>query len=228
MKIDGIEIIPHAMKRFRQRHQALTGVQLNNAELIEKLKSLIAGAVPEAETPLLEIRKYLHNEASVYLVNLPWRFVFSRKNMKKLKTCEIIPEEISLVENPHIPNDKEKSRFFLKIKLDRRKQLTQITRSFDKRTLHLQNLIEINALIRALRTIGLGVDQSTVPNHLEIIVPQDIVAYGIAQFAQPDNVLISLNQTNPFPLGRQRVVCQGILKPDLERILSFLQVHNSR
>ncbi len=224
MKIDDIVITLHAIERFKQRHEALMGVQLNDAELMDKLRELVDKAVPEEENPALEIRRRAHGGVGIYLINPPWRFVLSEK---RLETCEIVPQDMLFVKNPRIPPCSEKTRFIIKIKLDRRKLLTKIRRSFDKKTLHLQNLIEINTIIRVLRIFGLEVNRLSEPNRLEIVVPQNINTYWIEQLGQPENVLISLGRTDSFPLGLQRINCSGIFKPDLERILKFLQINNS-
>jgi len=214
----------HAEERFKQRYEALEGVQLVDKELIDKLRDLVSKAVPEKENPSLEIRRQAHGGVGTYLIYPPWRFVFSEN---RLETCEIVPQEMLLVKNPRIPAHLEKTRFVIKIKLDKRRLLTKITRSFDKRTLHLQNLIEIEAIVRALKALGLEVDQLAEPNKLEVVVPRNIGVYWI-EFAQPENLLISLGRTDSFPLGRQKISCPGILKPDLERILDFLQINKSQ
>jgi len=224
VNIDDIVISPHAIDQFKRRYKDLNGVVLiDETELMEKLSALIAQAVPEEESPALESRRQFHGGIGTYFVSPPWRFVFSENN--KLETCEIVPQEIFLVKNPHIPNYLVKTRLFIKIKLDRRRLLTKITK--DKKTLHLQNLIEINAVIRALRALGLRVNQQSETNRLEIVVPQDIGVYWLEQFAKPENVMISLGRTDSFPLGRQRISCPGILKLDLERVLNFLQINKS-
>jgi len=224
VKIDDIVITPHAIERFKQRYEALKGVQLNDVQVNEKLRDLIKKAEPEEENSLLQLRREAHDNIGTYLINPPWRFVFSKK---RLETCEIVPQQMLLVKNPRIPACLEKTRFFIKIKLNKRRLLTEITRSFDKRTLHLQNLIEIEVIVRALRILGSEVNRLAEPNHLEIVVPQDIGVYWIEQLAKPENMLISLGRTDSFPLGRQRVNCSGIRKLDLERILNFLQINNS-
>ena len=225
MKIDDNVITPHAIERFRQRYEALKGVKLDDAELGNNLRGLLKKAKPEEENPALKIRREDHGGAGTYLIKFPWRFVFSEK---ELETCEIMPQDVLLVKNPHIPVRLEKTRFFIKIGLKRQRSLTEITRSFDERTLHLQSLIEINVIIRALRSLGLEVNRLSEPNRLEIVVPQDINTYWIEQFIEPESVLISLGRTDSFPLGRQRVNCPGILKLDLERILNFLQINKDR
>jgi len=224
VKIEDTLITPHAIERFKQRYKALNSVQLNDAELTDRLSDLIAEAVPEKESPILEARRQSHGGTGTYLVNMPWRFVFSNK---RLETCEIIPQDMLLVENPHIPACLEKTRFFIKVKLNRRKLLTKITRSFDRRTLHLQNLVEISAIIRALRILGVEVNQLSEPNRLEIIVPQNIDAFLIEQLARPENILIYSGRTDSFPLGRQKAYCSGITKLDMEKILEFFQINKS-
>jgi len=222
VKIEDTVITQHAIGRFKQRYEALKGVQLNDAELEARLRDLVSRAVPEEENPVLDTRRQAHGGIGMYLINPPWRFVFSEK---RLETCEIVPQEMLFVKNPHIPAHLEKARFFIKIKIDRRRLLTKITRSFDKKTLHLQNLIEINAIIRALRILGMEVNRLAEPHRLEVVIPQKLDVYWIEQFVRPENLLIALGRTDSFPLGRQRINCSGILKLDLDRILNFLQVN---
>lgn len=225
MEIDSVLITQHAMERFRQRYEALKGVQLSDTELVDKLSGLIMRARPEPENPVLELRRAAHGGVGEYLLAPPWRFVFSDKG---LETCEIMPQEMLVVKNPIIPSFGEKTRFSVKIKTDRRRLLTEITRSCDKKTLHLQNLIEVNAIIRSLRILGFEVNRMAEPTRLEIVVPQDTAVYRIEPLAKFENILISLGHTDLFPLGLQRAYCSGITKTDLERIVTFLQVNKSQ
>lgn len=224
MNVDNFVITFHASERFRERYKALKGVELSDAELKDKLKTLIANAKPEKDSPVLQLRREAHGGIGTYLMNPPWRFVFSDKG---LETCEIVPQEILLVKNPHIPADLERTRFFIKIKIKKRKMLTRITRSLDRKTLHLRNLIEINAIVRSLRVIGLEVNHPEEPNRLEIVVPRNIASYRIEQLIGPENILISLGRTDLFALGLQRIKCLGITKLELEKILDFLQINKS-
>ncbi len=220
-----IEITPHAKERFKERYEAINGVQFNDWELMDKLLDLISKAVPEEESPVLEVRREAHDGIGTYLINDPWRFVFSEK---RLETCEIIPQDVLSVENPHIPDGEVQNRFLIKIKLDRRKLLTEITKYYDKKTLHLRNLIEIDVIIRILRFLGLEVNQLTEENKLEIVVPRNVGVYWIEQQAKPENLLIFWGRTNSFPLGQKKVNCSGITKPDLKKILNFvLQINKS-
>jgi len=224
VNIDGTVITPHAIERFKQRYGALTGIQLNDTELLDRLRDLVDSAVLEEEKPALTSRREAHNGVGTYFINPPWRFVFSDKG---LETCEIVPQEVFLVKNQHVPAHLEKARLSLKIKLDRRKLTTKITRSFDKKTLHLQNLVEIHVITHALRIFGLEVNRLPKPHYFEVVIPKDIGAYWIEQLAKPGNVMISLGRTDSFPLGKQRISCSGIYKLDLERILNFLQINKS-
>ena len=110
MKIDDIVITPHAIERFKQRYEELEGVKLSDPESVDKLHALIAKAEPEEENPLLQLRREAHGGIGEYLMTPPWRFVFSDKG---LETCEIMPQEISVVKNPHIALLSEKTRFFI-------------------------------------------------------------------------------------------------------------------
>ncbi|MFH1423644.1 MAG: hypothetical protein ABIG29_01645 [Candidatus Nealsonbacteria bacterium] len=224
MKIDDIVIMPHAIKRFRERYAALNGIQLSDAELSDRLRTLIAKAKPEKENSLLQLRKEAHGGIGEYFIALPWRFVFSERG---LETCEIVPQDIFVVENPYILPPSEKIRFYLKVNTSKKNPITEITRSSDRKTLHLRNSIEINTIVRALRIIGLEVNHLKEPRRLEIVIPQNIVSYFVEQLAEPEDIMISLGRTDSFRLGLQKAHCSGIAKADMERILEFLQINKS-
>lgn len=223
MKIDDtITIAPHAIERFKQRYEALEGVQLSDEESVNRIQTLIAQAKPEEENPVLQLRREAYGGIGEYLMRPPWRIVVSDK---RVETCEIVPQDILVVKNPRIPSLSEKTRFFIKVKTDKRRALTQITRYPEKKTLHLRNAIKMNAVVRSLRIIGFEVNHLKEPNRLEIAVPRNAVPYRVEQLAKPESVLISLGRTDLFKLGLQRAHCSGINKIDLERILKFLQVN---
>ena len=225
MPIENVVIMPHAIERFKQRYEALKGVKLADQELMLKLHALIEKAKPEKENPLIQFRRESHGGTGEYLISPPWRFVFSDKG---LETCEVVPQEMIVIKNPHIPPPMEKARFFLKIKGNKRRLATQITRSYDKKTLHLQDFIETNSIVRSLRAIGLEVNRLKEPTHFEIVVPQTVIVYKIEQLLNLKEISISLGRIESvFPLGLQRVDCSGIAKRELEKILEFLQINNS-
>lgn len=222
MEVGEILISDHAAIRFKQRHKAFYGIKLTDEELKNKLFELIARAVPEEENFVLQERRRAHNGIGTYLINPPWRFVFSGE---ELVTCEIMPQDIIFAQNPRIPAGSEEIRLVVNINPRKHRSMTKFKRFLDERTLCLNNFIKVEEIIRVLRFLGVEVNQLINLKSLkfEIVVPRNIDVYRIDVNA-PDSLIISSGQNDLFPLGRQKLDCSGIYKPDLERILEFFQI----
>lgn len=230
MKIENILILPHAIERFQKRYEALTHVTLEGPALMDKMYALIRNAESEEEGPILQKRRDAHGGVGKYLVNPPWRFVFSNVG---LETCEIMPEKVTVVQNPKILPPLERTRFFVRIEEDAQFLTTAITRLSDNWKFRLKGPPEINAIIRCLRAIGVEInykrmgDEAQKIARLEIVVPKHLYPYEIEQVLNSRKIRIFINRNNLFTLGLKKIACVGITKKELNKILKFLQINKS-
>ena len=230
MEIDNILILPHAIGRFQKRYEALNHVTLEGQALMNRLQDLIMNAKPEEDGLILQKRRDAHGGIGKYLINLPWRFVFSNVG---LETCEIVPENVTVVENPKIPQFLERTRFFVRIEEDAKFLTTTIINLSNEREFCLKGPPEINAIIRCLRAIGVEInykrmgDKAQKIARLEIVVPIHLYPYEIEQVANSRKIRIFLNRNNLFTLGLKRIACVGITEKELKRILRFLRINKS-
>lgn len=227
MKIENMPVSSHAMTRFKERYEAFENAKLAPKEAEEKLSELLKKSEIEEAGMALEKRRNNHGKADLYTICHPWRFVFSNGI---LITCEIMPQNISVVKNPCIPPQKRKARHLIQFEENGKKNVTRMYRPFDKSEMILENSPEINAIIRSLRAIGLEVNYKRTGGgnrkaaSLEIVIPKYLEPYQIEEVNGCKKIRIFINRNDIFPLGLRTISCIGICKQELERILKFIHI----
>jgi hypothetical protein len=233
-----VRISSHALDRFMSRYQKITGESLTIEQALAKIRQTLADAVPEtvADNPKVAIRCARHGD-SQYFVNAPWRLVIQEGI---LMTCEIFPEYFQQIPTPKILPENRRCLMTIVIEENPAENCTVMMKSWTQEVkagvpwaiIQFPEIVEINAVIRALRAIGIGVHYERTREGeagerkrciLEVTVPKELIPYKIRDIEPfPRLVRISFGLDKLLPLGKGYIMSIGITKRRLEQVLAFV------
>lgn len=218
---DSQKISLHALERFAERWEILTGEPLLAQEVFPKLQEIIDSAEPEAENPALLKRKQGYGETadSSYFTIGPWRLVW-RDNY--LVTIEL--KRFGSLSKPQLYQGEVSAEFYLRI-TEEVDNATLLEKSFFKNfskseTLLLYGKPEVNAIILFLRFIGAEVEYRRTGSFaqkqavLKVFWPKELRCFQIKETAFPRKCQLVF--------GDRDKTIGGIAPDDYQNILSFV------
>lgn len=221
--MDGSEVFEislHVLTRFKERWEILRGKPLEEEDVLSKLQGLILNAKSELDNLALTVRRERYGGQGRYMITGPWRLIFA---CNTLVTVEL--RYCGTFSRPQLYPGEIREKFYLRI--TEQSDATLIERSVfkdlsDAAFLSLAGKSEINAIIRLLRLLGMGVDYKRTGTEMHkqacVIVrfPHLLREFEVKE-AQSRKVWLQFqNKEELRPIV-------GLFPADVESILSFLR-----